>query len=131
MTSRTTAMPWLPNVHTPEEDSWWVENKLFAETEIHIAIADDAIIGVCAIGGDMVEQLYVATAFQRMGIGKALIDLAKRERPGGLRLYCFADNHNGASFYRSQGFTVAEEGDGSGNEEGMPDLLLAWQLPSS
>jgi GNAT superfamily N-acetyltransferase len=126
MTARKTAMPWLPVVHTPAEDRWWVEHRLIAETQVTVADVAGQIVGICAMQGDMVEQLYITPDWQGRGIGRRFLDRAKTHSPDGLRLYCFRDNERAAGFYRAQGFRVIAEGDGSGNEEGMPDLLFAW-----
>ena len=44
--------------------------------------------------------------------------------PGGLELYTFQVNKRARRFYERHGFVVAMLGDGSGNEEGQPDVLL-------
>jgi ribosomal protein S18 acetylase RimI-like enzyme len=53
--------------------------------------------------------------------------LAKQRRPDGLELYTFQVNDRARRFYERHGFVVAMLGDGSGNEEGQPDVLYRWQ----
>jgi len=125
--SRREAMPWLPIVHTPEEDKWWVANKLVPESDVWVADWGGEVVGVCAMTPGWIDQLYIATAVQGAGLGSDFIHLAKSLHPDGLQLYCFAENHHAAAFYRSRGFEVMATGDGSGNEEGQPDLLFAWR----
>jgi RimJ/RimL family protein N-acetyltransferase len=125
--SRREAMPWLPIVHTPAEDEWWVANKLIPESDVWVADRGGEVVGVCAMVPGWIEQLYIATSAQGTGLGSDFIRLAKSMHPDGLQLYCFAENHRAAAFYRSRGFEVIATGDGSGNEEGQPDLLFAWR----
>jgi ribosomal protein S18 acetylase RimI-like enzyme len=47
-------------------------------------------------------------------------------RPAGMRLYAFQRNTRARGFYERRGFVAVEFGDGSGNEEGEPDVLYQW-----
>jgi ribosomal protein S18 acetylase RimI-like enzyme len=60
------------------------------------------------------------------GIGTCLVELAKRERPDGLRLWTFASNTRAQRFYERHGFVATERTDGRGNEERAPDILYVW-----
>jgi GNAT superfamily N-acetyltransferase len=75
----------------------------------------------------MVEQLYVRPDRIGRGVGRALLELAKRRRPDGLDLYCFAANDRARRFYERNGFEAVAFGDGSGNEERQPDVLYRWR----
>jgi len=124
--TKAATMPWLPVVHTPEEDAWWVSNILIPTTKVTVAERDGTIVGVLSYHQGMVEQLYILPGAQRLGIGRQLLDTCKQISPSGLRLWCFAGNTSGIAFYTSQGFRIIEETDGSRNEERSPDLLFAW-----
>jgi hypothetical protein len=43
-----------------------------------------------------------------------------------MRLYAFQRNTRARSFYERRGFVAVAFGDGSGNEEGEPDVLYQW-----
>jgi hypothetical protein len=43
-----------------------------------------------------------------------------------MRLYAFQRNTRARGFYERRGFVAVEFGDGSGNEEGEPDVLYQW-----
>jgi hypothetical protein len=58
-----------------------------------------------------------------------LIELAQRERPGGLELWTFQANQGARRFYERHGFEAIELTDGSGNEERTPDVRYAWRAP--
>jgi hypothetical protein len=50
----------------------------------------------------------------------------KRERPEGFRLWVFQANESARRFYEQRACRLVELGDGSGNEEGLPDALYEW-----
>ena len=106
----------------------WLAQELIPSTEAWVAL-DPAgrVVGLMALSAAMVEQLYLAPDWIGRGLGARLLDLAKAQRPGGLDLYCFQVNDRARRFYERHGFVAAAFGDGSGNEEGQPDVLYRWQ----
>ena len=78
------------------------------------------------LADDWVDQLYVAPEWTGNGLGSRLIEVAKRRRPGGLQLWTFQSNLGAQRFYERHGFSDAERTDGSGNEEGEPDVRFVW-----
>jgi ribosomal protein S18 acetylase RimI-like enzyme len=69
--------------------------------------------------------LYLAPDWTGRGIGSQLIVLAKERRPAGLDLYTFQVNAGARQFYERHGFVEVSRSDGSGNEEGQPDVRYA------
>jgi len=122
------AMPYLPHLHTDEDTRGWVANVVLPQQEVWVAEADGRVVGVTSLEGDMVQQLYILPGYQGIGIGSALLSLAKSRRPGGLRLYAFQRNTRARTFYEHRGFVPIAFGDGSGNEEGEPDVLYEWRV---
>lgn len=120
------AMPWLPGLHTAEEDRAWMRDVVFASREVWVAEEDGRVAAFVAIEGDVVGNLYVAPSSQGRGLGSALLDVAKRERPGGFRLWVFQRNTRARAFYEARGLVLAETTDGRANEEREPDALYAW-----
>ena len=61
----------------------------------------------------------------REGIGRGLVAAAKAASPAGLTLWTFVANGPAPAVLRGEGFVepAADRGD---NEEGLPDVLLAW-----
>jgi GNAT superfamily N-acetyltransferase len=121
------AMPYLPHLHTDEETRAWVAEIVLPRQEVWVADAGGRVIGVTSLEGDMVQQLYILPGHQGFGIGSALLALAKSRRPDGLRLYAFQRNTHARAFYERRGFVPITFGDGSGNEEGEPDVLYEWR----
>jgi GNAT superfamily N-acetyltransferase len=116
-----------PAVHTPDEDRWFVREVLIGERETWIAVDGEQVLGVLALHGEFVDQLYLASTAQRSGLGSRFIELAKHERPDGLQLWVFQSNLAARRFYAKHGFVEIERTDGAGNEERAPDIRLAWK----
>jgi GNAT superfamily N-acetyltransferase len=125
-TSMRKALPYLPDLHTEDEDRAWVANVVLPHQEVWVAEAGGRVVGVAALDGDMLAQLYILPGEQGRGIGSALLAKAMARRPNGVRLYAFQRNTRARDFYERHGFVAVEFGDGSGNEEGEPDVLYQW-----
>ena len=121
------AMPYLPHLHSDEETRAWVAEVVLPRQEVWVAEAGGRVVGVTSLEGEMVQQLYILPGYQGIGIGSALLALAKPRRPGGLRLYAFQRNTRARTFYEHRGFVAIAFGDGSDNEEGEPDVLYQWR----
>jgi GNAT superfamily N-acetyltransferase len=116
--------------HPDEDVRRWVREDLLVEAEGWVATDPsraDRVIALLGLSDTMVEQLYVRPDWIGRGVGRELLDLAKRQRPDGLELYCFAVNDRARRFYERNGFTAVAFGDGSGNEERQPDVRYRWR----
>jgi len=127
--SKAAAMPWLAVVHGADEDLAWVAGVLLTTCRVTVFEQDGDVVAVSAVRESWVEQLYVATAAQGRGLGRALLDHAEAGRDH-LDLHTFARNAQARRFYAAAGFLEVELGDGSGNEEGEPDMRLRWDRPA-
>ncbi|MGH3127044.1 MAG: GNAT family N-acetyltransferase [Gaiellaceae bacterium] len=129
------AMPWLPELHTPDDDCSFLREIVLPEQEVWVAEADGVVAGFTALGTragvEFMEHLYVAPEYQRRGIGTALMESAKARRPAGFRLWVFQRNAGARDFYEHHGFRLVELTDGSGNEEKEPDALYEWSGAST
>jgi GNAT superfamily N-acetyltransferase len=124
--SMRTAMPFLPELHTDEETRAWVRETLLPQQEVWVAEAGGRVVGMAALDGDMLSQLYILPGAQGRGIGGALFAHAQALCPAGFRFYAFQRNTRARAFYEARGCVAIEFGDGSGNEEGEPDVLYQW-----
>ncbi|HLL49987.1 MAG TPA: GNAT family N-acetyltransferase [Thermomicrobiales bacterium] len=120
------ALPYLPDLHTSDEDRAWVANVVLPHQEVWVAEVGERIVGVAALDEDMLAQLYILPGEQGRGIGSALLATAMARRPDGMRLYAFQRNTRARGFYEHRGFIAVAFGDGSDNEEGEPDVLYQW-----
>jgi GNAT superfamily N-acetyltransferase len=125
--SRHAAVPVVPApVHTDEEVRHHFQTVVVPTRETWLAVAADTVIGVLALDGDEVDQLYVDPDWQRRGVGSTLLQLAQARRPGGLALWTFQSNHPARRFYERHGFLAVTWTDGSTNEERAPDVRYVW-----
>ncbi len=124
--ARHHAVPAIPPMAHPDDDvrRYWAE-ELIPGHEVWVAEDADEIIAVMALDEDWLDQLYVAPGRTGQGMGAALLDLAKLERPEGLRLWAFQTNLDALRFYERHGFAEVERTDGD-NEERAPDVLYVW-----
>ena len=120
-------IPGYPNdLHTPAEDRDYYADQVFARGPIWGAWADGRLIGHVAVSPGWIDHLYVDTEQQGAGVGRALVRHAQAEQPA-LQLWTFQSNARARRFYAANGFAEVEWTDGTGNEEGMPDVRLGWR----
>ena len=126
---------WMPRLHDRASIGRFVHDVVFAMRHVFVAVPDapgtvvpsDEPRGFLAVDiEDMVAALYVAAPARGRGIGRALVERAKAETPGGLRLWTFRPNHAARLFYAREGFEEIGRTEGD-NEEGLPDVLLEWR----
>ncbi len=134
--SRAAAHPAVPrSVHPPDDVRRWFRARFEdPAAEIWQAEEDGVPLGLLLLEHDWVHSLYVAPDRTGEGIGGALLDLARTLRPGGLGLWVFASNPRAQRFYARHGFVEVRRTDGvgpDGNEEGEPDVEMAWPDPAS
>jgi GNAT superfamily N-acetyltransferase len=123
--SKQTAMPYLTNLHTPDEDVVYF-GALIQFGELWVAEAGGVLVGFCVFNMGEVDHLFVHPAHQRTGIGSALLRKAK-DAFDKLELWTFQRNEIAIRFYEHHGFSVVERTDGRDNEEREPDVRLAWE----
>ena len=116
-----------PPAHSDDEVRAWFASHVVRETELWVAEEPPgSLAAIMVLDGRSLDQLYVDPALTGRGIGTALLELAKRERPGGLELWTFVSNTRARRFYERHGFSEARRTDGSANEERSPDILYVW-----
>ncbi|MED1863743.1 GNAT family N-acetyltransferase [Fictibacillus nanhaiensis] len=111
--------------HSFENHVYFLNSILTKEFVVELAIVDAIVVGLIAYNQTEISQLYVHSDYQKMGIGQALLQLAKKHSCGRLTLRTFEVNMNAQRFYEKNGFKVI--GRGNENEENLPDLLYGWK----
>ena len=119
-------LSFLPELHTADEDLWFVANVLIGEQQVTLAERDGQLLGFMAEHEGWITQLYLDPEVRRSGVGSALIADAKARNPE-LTLWCFAQNAAARAFYEARGFTAVEETNGAGNEARLPDVRYWWR----
>jgi GNAT superfamily N-acetyltransferase len=119
------ALPWLAGLHTPEQDRCFYRHRVLGACEVWGAADTADLLGIIAFREGWIDQLYVAPTAQRRGIGTALLGIAQ-SRFARLQLWTFQRNLPARRFYEARGFVLAEQTDGSRNEEREPDARYLW-----
>ncbi len=119
-----------PQIDFAERLDWWRErwrNELVPACEITIAEADSEMIGFVTVDPKTryLDQLVVAPARWRSGIGAALVNEAKRISPQALDLDVNIDNIRAIEFYRRQAFFIT--GAGVNSISGKPVHRMSWR----
>ncbi len=122
---RTACLPYLPDLHTPDEDLAYFHGVAFPGSTFWLAEARNQLVGFAAARDEWLDHLYIEPAWHGRGVGSALL-LAVQE--GRLRLDLWTSQQNAAArrFYERRGFRPVEMTDGSGNEERVPDIRYRW-----
>jgi GNAT superfamily N-acetyltransferase len=116
-----------PPAHPDADVRAWFASHVVPCMECWLAEdAEHTLAGMLVLDGRWLDQLYVEPALTGQGIGSELVELAKRVRPDGLRLWTFASNLGAQRFYERHGFVAVLRTDGRDNEERAPDILYCW-----
>lgn len=111
-------------IHSFENHVFFLNNILYKDNKIYIAIDNNKVVGLIAFNENEVNQLYIHNDYQGMGLGKRLLDMAKSNSKVRLTLYTFEVNHKAQRFYEANGFKII--GRGHENEENLADIKYEW-----
>lgn len=120
---------WMPTLHTPDEDLAFIRDMVLPSHRVTVAMVDELVVGFIAVKGEWIDHLYVDPNHFGHGIGKALLAEATTGMDE-VKLHTFQQNVGARRFYEREGFVAEAFGDGSGNEEGMPDVLFVRAVSS-
>ncbi len=118
---------WMPILHSRAEDTAFL-TTLIEGTRVRVAEDAAGALGFMAQDGPEIRALYLAPRGRGCGIGHALLAEAKATHSN-LALWAFQANTRALAFYRREGFHEGQRTDGSGNEEGLPDVRMVWRTP--
>ena len=117
--------PWFPN-HAPESASEQAMLDRINTSTVFVAENGMGVNGFVAFGDGVLDCLYLTPEAREKGLGKIFLDRAKDDCNSGLTLWVLAQNTRAIAFYIREGFAITGEGDGSDNEENLPDLRMEW-----
>lgn len=128
LASRKRYLPFAPLAHSDDSVRGWIANVVVPEMHTTVAEIDGEIVGFCSTmerDVSWIDNLYLAPDKIGRGTGSVLLAeaIGRLSRP--IHLYTFQANQIARNFYEKYGFVAIEFGDGSGNEEGSPDVLYA------
>lgn len=80
-----------------------LEQEVADGWELEAAERGGAVVGLLAMKGAVLDQLFVDPAAHGSGVGIALLDRAKALRPGGFGFHTHAGNARARRFYEREG----------------------------
>jgi GNAT superfamily N-acetyltransferase len=116
---------WMPRIHTRDEDRGFA-GHLIEAMSVTVAEHGSRPVGFLARREGFIHALYLDAHARGLGIGRRLV-AAAQAAVDELTLWSFQANAPALAFYAALGFAEAERGDGSGNDEGLPDVRLVWR----
>lgn len=98
--------------HPFEDQLRALEEKIVPQNRVLLALdtRTSAVIGFLAYTSETVSHLYVHVDHQGKGIGSMLLDIAKNDSGGVLRLFTFEANTRAQQFYERHGFKIIRRG---------------------
>jgi ribosomal protein S18 acetylase RimI-like enzyme len=108
------------------EDCEFFQNYVLPRNQVWVATSAGRRVAFMAINESFVDQLYVHPDFWRRGIGRALLQHARRLSPQHLWLFTLQANRLARAFYERSGF-VAERFGVSPPPESEPDVEYHWR----
>ncbi len=125
--ARQAAVPAMPPpVHTVEEIRAHIGGWDLTAKQVWLAEVAADVVGFAALSADWLDDLYLRPEYAGQGIGSAILDLVKAQRPAGFSLWVFESNEPARRFYRRHGLIELDHTDGHDNEEHAPDVRMAW-----
>jgi GNAT superfamily N-acetyltransferase len=119
--SREQAMPYLPNLHTPEQDLAFFTSEI-GSSDCRVALVEEQVVGFGCARDGWLNHLYISPEFQGKGIGSALLKSFGTDIE---QFWVFQKNERARNFYQQHGFVEVEFTNGTGNEEKEPDVRFA------
>jgi len=119
--------PWFPN-HAPESASEQAMRSRIDSGTVLVSKNGAGIDGFIAFSEGYLDCLYLTPEARDKKLGKALLDRAKALSGSGLALWVLAQNTRAIDFYRREGFEITANGNGSDNEENLPDIRMEWPI---
>lgn len=116
--ARKSAMPYLPDLHTREEDLAFFESEL-ASSRCQVALLGGEVVGFACVRDGWLNHLYISPGFQGQGVGSELLNHFRAEIE---QFWVFQRNFSARHFYQKRGYVEVELTDGEGNEEKEPDV---------
>ncbi|MCG7624704.1 GNAT family N-acetyltransferase [Epibacterium sp. Ofav1-8] len=118
---------WMPKEHSAAEAIAFCD-RMIARGWVTVLErgAPGDVVGFLAQDGAEVCALYLRPDMCGQGLGRMLLDHAKRASAE-LRLWTFQANTGAQRFYVREGFVEVQRTDGHRNPERLPDIEYHWR----
>jgi ribosomal protein S18 acetylase RimI-like enzyme len=87
-----------------------IDRELAGGWSLFVGTVDETLAGMLALKPAELDQLFVAPAFRRRGVGVALLREAQRQLPSGFGLRTDVDNARARRFYEREGLMLERIG---------------------
>jgi ribosomal protein S18 acetylase RimI-like enzyme len=126
--AREKSLPEFQNAkgHFFYEDQNYFLGHVLKENHVFVVETGQHPIAFMAMQEEFIDQLYVHPDCQNQGVGKALLDYARKLSPEHVWLYTLQINLNARAFYEKNGF-IAEKFGISPPPESEPDVEYHWR----
>lgn len=116
------------NAHDFIQKNYWQDNydevrRMMPEAEIFIYENNQTIQGFIGLMDDYIAGIFIDSRCQSQGIGKALLDHAKKVHSN-LSLQVYKNNEGAVRFYVREGFSLVKEQ--MDENTGEIELVMAW-----
>jgi putative acetyltransferase len=108
------------------EDQDYFRDHILKQNQVFVVEVAGKPVAFMAMRDDFIDHLYVHPDHQQRGIGKALLDLARKRSPEHVWLYTLQINIGARAFYEKNGF-VAEKFGMSPPPDNEPDVEYHWR----
>lgn len=116
----------LRRAHSDDSVRARIRDVLVPSSETWLAVRPDGrMAGFMVLIDEFIDRRYLAPGAPSQGQGGRLVDLAKARRAGGLDLHMFQVSVRARRPCERHAIREVGRGDGSGNEEGQPDIRCA------
>ncbi|WP_372609752.1 GNAT family N-acetyltransferase [Aquicoccus sp.] len=100
--------------------------RLVRAGRVRVLTASAGTQGFIIRDGARIHALYTHPRARRRGIGSRLLSEAQAGAQR-LELWTGQDNRAARAFYARHGFYPARLSNGSGNDDGLPDVQMIWE----
>ena len=107
------------------EDRDYFQEHILQEDQVWVFEDEKGIRAFLAMRGDFIDHLYVHPDVWRRGIGRQLLEFARRLSPEHVWLYTLQVNQEARAFYDGNGFVATRFGVSPPPEE-EPDVEYHW-----
>jgi len=119
-----------PQIAFGKRLEWWRgrwRDDLVPVATIVVAERDGVMIGFVTIDQKTgyLDQLVVAPECWRSGVGRILVDEAKRLSPEKIELHVNQDNERATALYVKMGFSIT--GESVSKQSGLPLYVMTWR----
>lgn len=113
------------------DPAYWEEQEemvgeMISKADVAVFERGGVIQGLIGLSGQQIEGLFVDEKFRSQGIGRALLDFAKRKYSA-LTLQVYEKNLRAVRFYQREGFSAREKQ--VDERTGEAEYVMEWAKP--